>query len=160
MCQRKGVPQGHPKVRITELNSPLVCFIPAAQSTSGVSAPTPDPYFILKTQGSSFAPIWDNLPLIWGDRWSDQQFGRTFAPKPENFSPKVEELCPQGQLSSVEEGDLEDCGEKDFVMAVTVHDGGKLEIFDDAGRLTETYSADEVFDAYGMIAPKEQIPEL
>lgn len=64
--------------------------------------------------------------------------------------------CVADDRDSLEDSDIEtdDDDPLDFILRVRVHDDGSLEIFDDnATEPFTTYTAKDIFDAYGMPFP-------
>ena len=60
------------------------------------------------------------------------------------------------QLDAVEDEDLEDMDEPDVAMPVRIHDNGTLEVLADSpeGDVMASYTADEVYGAFGMTRPE------
>lgn len=60
----------------------------------------------------------------------------------------------EAQVQAVKDGDLEDTDEPDFILPVTVHDDGQLDVHDETGQhLIVSYTTSEVYGAFGMKIP-------
>lgn len=66
----------------------------------------------------------------------------------------------EARLQAVLDGDLEDADDADFIMAVKVYDDGRVDVFANGFALesTATYSAYQIYDAFGMTPPATDDP--
>ena len=60
------------------------------------------------------------------------------------------------QIRAFAEGDLPDIDDPDFILPVQIHAGGQLDLLSEAGEIMASYSAADVFGAFGLAAARTQ----